>query len=116
MLICPPYSGTAPRERIWAILRPAELMSAAVSKTDYLGTAGSGYDETMLSQDTLERYRRMSPGDRLALALRLTEENIPALLEGPPAVVRRRFEILARENEQRNRNMLTAIARSKAHQ
>ena len=60
-------------------------MSAAVSKTDYLGTAGSGYDETMLSQDTLERYRRMSPGDRLALALRMTEENIPALLEGPPA-------------------------------
>ena len=39
----------------------------------------------MLSQDTLERYRRMSPGDRLALALRMTEENIPALLEGPPA-------------------------------
>jgi len=39
----------------------------------------------MLSQDTLERYRRMSPGDRLALALRMTEENIPSLLEGPPA-------------------------------
>ncbi len=70
----------------------------------------------MLSQETLERYRRMTPGERLALALRMTEENIPALFEGSPDIVNRRFELLARENDARNRNMLTAIARTKARQ
>jgi hypothetical protein len=67
----------------------------------------------MLSQETLESYRRMTPGERLALALRMTEESIPALLEGSPEEVARRFEMLARENDERNRNMLTAIARTK---
>ena len=70
----------------------------------------------MLSQETLERYRRMTPGERLALALRMTEENIPALFEGGPDIVNRRFELLARENDARNCNMLTAIARTKARQ
>ncbi len=70
----------------------------------------------MLSKETLERYRRMTPGERLALALRMTEENIPALFEGSPDIVNRRFELLARENDARNRNMLTAIARTKARQ
>jgi len=70
----------------------------------------------MLSQETLERYRRMTPGERLTLALRMTEENIPALFEGSPDIVNRRFELLARENDARNRNMLTAIARTKARQ
>jgi hypothetical protein len=68
----------------------------------------------MLSQETLERYRRMTPGQRLELALRMTEQALPALLEGCPAVVARRFEMLARENDERNRNMLAAIARTKA--
>lgn len=68
----------------------------------------------MLSQETLERYRRMTPGERLTLALRMTEENIPALFEGRAEVVNRRFELLARENDARNYNMLTAIARTKA--
>jgi hypothetical protein len=68
----------------------------------------------MLSQETLERYRRMTPGQRLELALRMTEQALPALLEGSPAVVARRFEMLARENDERNRNILAAIARTKA--
>lgn len=68
----------------------------------------------MLSRETLERYRRMTPGERLTLALRMTEENIPALFEGRAEVVNRRFELLARENDARNHNMLTAIARTKA--
>lgn len=68
----------------------------------------------MLSKETLEAYRRMPPGERLALALRMTEENAPALLEGAPALVARRFVLLQRENDERNRNMRTAIARTKA--
>ena len=71
------------------------------------------YNVEMLSKETLETYRRMTPGERLALALRMTQENIPALFEGSPEVVRRRFELLARENDERNYNMLTAIARTK---
>ena len=71
------------------------------------------YNVEMLSKETLESYRRMTPGERLALALRMTQENIPALFEGSPEVVRRRFELLARENDERNHNMLTAIARTK---
>lgn len=68
----------------------------------------------MLSKETLDAYRRMTPGERLALALRMTEENTPALLEGPPALVARRFEMLQRENDARNRNILAAMARTKA--
>jgi hypothetical protein len=67
----------------------------------------------MLSKETLDAYRRMTPGERLTLALRMTEESIPALLEGSPEEVARRFEMLARENDERNLNMLTAIARTK---
>jgi hypothetical protein len=67
----------------------------------------------MLSDETLDQYRRMTPGQRLEVALRMIEENEPALLEGPPEVVRRRFELLRRENDERNANMLAALARSK---
>ncbi len=37
----------------------------------------------MLSRETLEEYRRMTPGQRLALTLRLTEEATPYLFAGP---------------------------------
>ena len=66
----------------------------------------------MLSRETLERYKRMTPSERLELTLRMIEESIPALLEGPPDVVNRRFELLRRENDERNRRMLEGIARS----
>lgn len=67
----------------------------------------------MLSKETLDAYRRLTPGERLTLALRMTEEMLPGLLEGPPALVSRRFELLARENDERNRNMRTAMARTR---
>ncbi|MFM8985575.1 MAG: hypothetical protein ACKONH_05880 [Planctomycetia bacterium] len=68
----------------------------------------------MLSKETLDAYRRMTPGERLALALRMTEENLPALLEGGAAAAARRFDMLSRENNERNRNMRVAMARTKA--
>lgn len=67
----------------------------------------------MLSRETLERYRRMTPGERLALALKLTEESEPYLLYGTPEQVGRKFELLRRENDERNRRMLEAIDRTK---
>lgn len=74
---------------------------------------GGMYTHGMLSKETLEAYRRMSPGERLELALRMTMEAAPGLLEGSPATVSRRLEILERENDERNRNMRVAIARTR---
>jgi hypothetical protein len=67
----------------------------------------------MLSQETLELYRRMTPGQRAKLAFQMIEENWPALFIGPPELVNQRFELLRRENDDRNRRMLTAIARTR---
>jgi hypothetical protein len=67
----------------------------------------------MLSKETLEEYRRMTNSERLQLTLKMIEENTPYLLKGPPDVVDWRFELLRRENDARNRNLLEAFARSK---
>jgi hypothetical protein len=67
----------------------------------------------MLSKETLDEYRRMTPGQRLSITLQMIKENTPYLFKGPPEVVDRRFELLHRENEARNKNMLTAIARTR---
>jgi hypothetical protein len=69
----------------------------------------------MLSRETLEEYRRMTPGKRLELALRMTRENTPYLFAGRPEVVERRFELLRRQNDDRNHRMLEAIARAERH-
>lgn len=67
----------------------------------------------MLSQEAHEHYRRMTPTERLAETLRLIDEATPFLLWGTPEQVRRKFELLQRQNDLRNQRMLTAIARSK---
>jgi hypothetical protein len=67
----------------------------------------------MLSPETLEHYRRMPIPEKIKLVLRMMDEGWSALLQGSPEVVRRRFELLRRENDARNVNMLTAIARSR---
>ena len=67
----------------------------------------------MLSPETLEHYRRMSIPERIKLVLRMMDEGTGYLLEGSPDVVKRRFELLRRENDARNVNMLTSIARTR---
>ena len=66
----------------------------------------------MLSKERLEIYRRMTTDERLALTLHMIRENWPAMFEGPPDVVARRFELLRRQNDERNKNMLEAFARA----
>jgi hypothetical protein len=66
----------------------------------------------MLSDKTLEMYRRMTPGERLRLTLELMRESERYLLVGTPEQIDRKFELLERENDARNRAMLTAIAAS----
>ena len=78
------------------------------------GSIGAGWSNGgMLCKESLDEYRRMKPTDRLRLALRMTEENLASLVAGSPEVVARRFEILRRENDLRNVNMLRAIARTR---
>lgn len=67
----------------------------------------------MLHPETLEAYRKMTPSERLKITLEMTRANFRRLLTGPPEIVARRFEVLRRQNDERNRNMLTAIARTR---
>ncbi|MBW3541050.1 MAG: hypothetical protein KY476_12335, partial [Planctomycetes bacterium] len=60
-----------------------------------------------------ERYRRMTNSERLALTLEMIRNEIPWLLRGSPEVVERRFELLRRENDERNRRLREAFARTK---
>jgi hypothetical protein len=67
----------------------------------------------MLSKETLQQYREMTPSERLRLTLEMISENTPYLLRGTPEEIDRRFELLRRQNHERNLRMLTAIARTK---
>ena len=67
----------------------------------------------MLSQETLEHYRRMTPSERLAQTILSMEGNDRALLTGTAQQVDRKFELLRHQNDLRNFNMLTAIAKSR---
>ena len=68
----------------------------------------------MLSDETRERYRRMTNSERLKLTLEMIAAEIPWLLRGSPEVVERRFELLRRENDERNRRLREAFARTKS--
>jgi hypothetical protein len=67
----------------------------------------------MLSRQTLDRYRSMTLGQRLELTLRMIRESTFYMQAGSPEVVARRFELLRRENDLRNANMLNAFARTR---
>lgn len=54
----------------------------------------------------------MTPGQRLALALRMTTEQTPQLFAGPPEVVPRRFARLRRKNDERNQRICEALAKA----
>lgn len=59
----------------------------------------------MISPDTLAAYRRMTPGERLALTLAAIREATPHLLVGLPEVVDRRFARIRSENDAGNRRL-----------
>jgi len=67
----------------------------------------------MLSKETLQRYREMTIQERGALVLQAMEENWPAMFVGTDEKIDRRFELLRRQNDERNRSMLEAIARTR---
>ena len=65
----------------------------------------------MLSQETLEQYRRMTVGERLDLTFEMMRDNTPYLLQGSEGVVSRRFELIERENDLHNERILAALSR-----
>ncbi len=67
----------------------------------------------MMSPETAQRYRHMTPSERLQLTLEMIREATPFLLRGTPEQVDRRFELLRLQNDRRNQNMLEGIARTK---
>jgi hypothetical protein len=54
----------------------------------------------------------MTLGERLELTFQLTDEAEPWLFVGSPDQVRRKFELLRRQNDERNRRILEGIARA----
>ena len=64
----------------------------------------------MLSTETREEYRRMTPSERLSLSFQATREALPYLLHGSPEAIDRKFELIRRENDGRNQNMLLRLA------
>jgi hypothetical protein len=67
----------------------------------------------MLSREALNAYRQMTNAERLELTLEMSRQATSFLLKGTPEQVARKFELIRRENDERNRNMLAAIARTR---
>jgi hypothetical protein len=70
---------------------------------------------TMTNPATYAAYRRMTPGERLALSLAAIRESGPYLLMRNAETVKRRFERLRDENDARNRNLLHSLAAADNH-
>jgi hypothetical protein len=66
----------------------------------------------MLSDEQQTAYRRMTPGQRLAVTFEMLDWSFPQLLHGPAELVDRRFELLNRQNDERTRRMLEGLARA----
>ena len=67
----------------------------------------------MLSPEQLEEYRRMTLGERMRLVLDMCRDSTRFLLMGTPEHIKRKFQLIERENDLRNQNMLRAIARTR---
>jgi hypothetical protein len=74
---------------------------------------GDEEKQHMLSRESLEEYRRMTVAQRWQIVKEMIRDGQKALLTGPLEIVDRRFELLRRQNDERNRRMLAAIARTK---
>jgi hypothetical protein len=70
----------------------------------------------MLSPETLELYRRMTPAQRLRLTFELCRSAWSALNEGDPRIVERRYLRLAQENELKNQRICEGLRRAEQFQ
>jgi hypothetical protein len=65
----------------------------------------------MLHPETLERYRQMSLDEKMAITMQLMRENAVRFWSAPPEVIKKRLEIIRKQNDDRNRRYLEAFAR-----
>jgi len=67
----------------------------------------------MLSQQSIDAYLAMSPGERLKITLEACRRHDPCLLVGlSEEHIDRKFELIRRENDARNENLIAAFNRS----
>ena len=55
----------------------------------------------------------MTTSERAAIVVQSMRENWSAMFEGSDETIRMRFELLRRQNDERNRNMLEGLARTR---
>ena len=63
----------------------------------------------MLHRETLEAYRKMTPSEKLTLTFQMIRDNTPYLFLGTPDQVDRKFELLRKQNDDRNQRMKAAF-------
>jgi hypothetical protein len=65
----------------------------------------------MISREAIEAYRKMGPERRLAITLEACQREMPALFLGTPEVVRRRFALLRKQNNEFNERLIARMNR-----
>ncbi len=65
----------------------------------------------MLSQEQLERYRRITPGERLRLSMELTTSDLRFLESLPPEEGTRRWGFILRRHKEGNQRLFEALGR-----
>jgi hypothetical protein len=68
----------------------------------------------MMSPETLARIRSMTLDEKMALTIQMMRENGRRFWSAPPEVIANRLEIIRKQNDDRNRRLLEAFARSRA--
>lgn len=66
----------------------------------------------MLSKESDEHYRNLPLGEKLRITLEMCKRHDACLLVGTKQQVERKFELIRRENDLRNENMLAVLRRS----
>lgn len=59
----------------------------------------------MMSQKQLEQFRAMGPDGRLELVMQALSGAFEALLQGPPEIVQRRFDLIKLRNDEFNQRV-----------
>lgn len=67
----------------------------------------------MLHPETLQAYRRMTPSEKMAVTVRMMQENAQRFFSAPDDLIQRRLEILRKQNDDRNQRLLVAFARTR---
>lgn len=70
----------------------------------------------MLSKEALAAYRRMTPDQRLALTIESMKCSMEQLLSGPPEIVDRKFNLIRRQNDARNRALREALGKAEGRE